>query len=76
MPQVFKIGSYWVYFWPTKMIRWNPFMFMFHRVLQQQRAKIWIDAGREMLICATTIPTFRPVFCETLWPSSKHEAMK
>ena len=76
MPQVFKIGSYWVYFWANENDRWNPFMFMFHRVLPAATRPRSGSPGPGNAICATTIPTFRPVFCETSWLSSKHEAMK
>ena len=58
MPKVFKIGSYWVYFWANENDPKSG------------------SRGPGNAICATTIPTFRPVFCETSWPSSKHEAMK
>mgnify|MGYP000231871143 CR=1 FL=1 len=61
---------------PTKMIRWNPFMSMFHRVLPAATRPRSGSPGPGNAICATTIPTFRPVSCETSWPSSKHEAMK
>ena len=36
MPQVFKIGSYWVFFWANRIIRLSPFMFMFQKENQRQ----------------------------------------
>lgn len=76
MPQVFKIGSYWVYFWANENDPLEPIHVHVSQGAPSSNAtKIWITRAGNA-ICATTIPTFRPVFCETSWPSSKHEAMK
>ena len=76
MPQVFKIGSYWVYFWANENDPLEPIHVHVSQGAPSSNAtKIWITRAGKCYLCHK-IPTFRPVFCETLWPSSKREAMK
>lgn len=76
MPQVFKIGSYWVYFWANENDPLEPIHVHVSQGAPSSNAtKIWITRAGKCYLCHnnSNIP---PVFCETSWPSSKREAMK
>ena len=68
MPQVFKIGSYWVYFWANENDPLEPIHVHVSQGAPAATRPRSGSLGPGNAICATTIPTFRPVFCETSWP--------
>lgn len=47
MPQVFKIGSYWVYFWANEMSLWNRFMSMWRRARPVPMRQRYGSPGQE-----------------------------
>ena len=52
MPQVFKIGSYWVYFWTNENERLEPIHIHVCEVHPKQNStKIWITKSGKCLLC-------------------------
>ena len=66
MPQVFKIGSYWVYFGSNETILWNLSMSMLRKVLQLPMQPKYGLLPLGAATCATTIPTFPHIRFGTL----------
>ena len=68
MPQVFKIGSYWVYFWANENEPLEPIhVHVAQGAPSANATKIWITRA------GITIPRSRPAFCGTSWPSLRRE---
>ena len=52
MPQIFKIGSYWVYFWSSESIPLEPVHVHVHEGKPVENAtKIWITEAGKCLLC-------------------------
>ena len=76
MPQVFKIGSYWVYFWANENDPLEPIHVHVSQGAQAAMPRRSGSHGPENVIYATTIQAFRRVCCGTSWRSLKPEAKK
>lgn len=65
MPQLFKIGNYWVYFWSNEGIPVEPVLVhVFSNSPVQNATKIWITrAGK----CLVDIRLFGAVYPEISW---------
>ncbi len=52
MPQVFKIGSYWVYFWANENKPLEPIhVHIAEGTPQANATKVWITASGKCLLC-------------------------
>ena len=67
MPQIFKIGSYWVFFWANESDPLDPVhVYVCEGAPNANATKIWVTrAGkcRASVISITTIPASRNALC-------------
>ena len=60
MPQVFKVGSYWVYFWANENDPLEPVhVHVCQGAPNGNATKIWITRAGGCIPCAITIPESR-----------------
>lgn len=59
MPQVFKIGSYWVYFWSNENDPLEPVhVHVAQGAPTANATKIWITAAGRCYLCNNNSPTY------------------
>lgn len=76
MPQVFKVGSYWVYFWANENEPLEPIhVHVAQGAPNSNATKIWITR-RAAATCAIITLRSRPGCCATLWQLLKRAAGK
>ena len=76
MPQVFKVGSYWVYFWANENEPLEP---IHVHVAQGHPTATPLRSGsprRAAATCAIITLRSRPGYCATLWQLLKRAAGK
>ena len=81
MPQVFKIGPYWVYFWANEGDPLEPVhVHVAEGAPSANATKVWITKAGKCLLCPT-VPAFPPVSripegcqLQTQWESSSFQA--
>ena len=76
MPQVFKVGSYWVYFWANENEPLEPIhVHVAQGAPNSNATKIWITKAGGCYLCNITLRS-RPGCCATLWQLLKRAAGK
>ena len=76
MPQVFKVGSYWVYFWANENEPLEPIhVHVAQGAPNSNATKIWITKAGGCYLCNNN-SQIRPGCCATLWQLLKRAAGK
>lgn len=77
MPQVFKVGSYWVYFWANENEPLEPIhVHVAQGAPNSNATKIWITKAGGCYLCNNNSQIPPPGCCATLWQLLKHAAGK
>ena len=77
MPQVFKVGSYWVYFWANENEPLEPIhVHVAQGAPNSNATKIWITKAGGCYLCNNNSQIPRPGYCATLWQLLKRAAGK
>ena len=76
MPQVFKVGSYWIYFWTNENKPLEPIhVHIAKGGLSPNATKVWITKAGRCLLCNNN-SKFPTMCSETLCALSKPAALK